>query len=193
MRKIIVSNIMSLDGFYSAPDGNPAVLNMDTVFDDYNLERMLAADTMLIGRGTFELFDGYWPLIEDAPEDPANPALDATNRAISRRYQELRKVVVSDTLVVDASQPWNRTTEVVGRSAVGEWLAAEDGEIVVFGSHILWNSLVADGLVDELHLMIGPAAIGAGVPIFTGPAAFDLADVREFEGSGNVLHRFLTR
>ena len=54
MRQVIVSNIMSLDGYYEGPGRNVMVLNMDEAFDAYNLERIRAAGTVLLGRSSFE-------------------------------------------------------------------------------------------------------------------------------------------
>ncbi|HEV2928344.1 MAG TPA: dihydrofolate reductase family protein, partial [Propionibacteriaceae bacterium] len=95
MRTLIVSNIMSLDGFYEGPGRNMMVLNMDQAFDAYNLERIRSADTVLLGRTSFERFSSYWPGIVTAPADPDNRALDDVNREISRIYNQLPKVVVS--------------------------------------------------------------------------------------------------
>jgi dihydrofolate reductase len=69
-----------------------------------------------------------------------------------------------------------------------------DGEIVVFGSHTMWNGLLAQGLVDELHLTVSPGVLGGGTPIFVGPTAtpvgMQVVEVRPFEGSDNVLLRY---
>ena len=54
MRTVIVSNIVSLDGFYEGPGGDVMALNMDAAFDAYNLERIRAAGTVLLGRRSFE-------------------------------------------------------------------------------------------------------------------------------------------
>ena len=56
MRKLIVCNIMSLDGHYTRPGNNVMVLPMDEAFDTYNAERLRAADTLLLGRTTYEGF-----------------------------------------------------------------------------------------------------------------------------------------
>jgi dihydrofolate reductase len=62
----------------------------------------------------------------------------------------------------------------------------------MFGSHTLWTDLLAKGLVDELHLMIGSAVLGAGTPAFESPppAPFRLIGTRTWDGSGNVLVRY---
>jgi dihydrofolate reductase len=91
MRTVVVSNIVSLDGFYAAADGNPLVLNMDEAFDEYNRERIEAADTVLLGRNSFEGFSAYWPSVANAPADPGNRALSEDNRRISRAYNSVSK------------------------------------------------------------------------------------------------------
>jgi riboflavin biosynthesis pyrimidine reductase len=60
----------------------------------------------------------------------------------------------------------------------------------LFGSRTRWTGLVADGLVDEIHLMISPAALGGGTPLFQTPADLGLLDARRFDGSDNVLLRY---
>ncbi len=170
MRSVTVSNIMSVDGFYEGPGRNMMVLNMDSAFDSYNLERISAAGTVLLGASSFAGFSSYWPGIADAPADPDNRALDETNREISRVYNTLPKVVVSDTYTVPEDNLWRHQTTVVPRDGVRGWLdsarAEEGGDIVVFGSRTMWNGLLAQGLVDELHLMVYPITRGSGPRLF---------------------------
>jgi dihydrofolate reductase len=68
-------------------------------------------------------------------------------------------------------------------------------DILVFGSHTLWNDLLTNDLVDELHLMIGPVVLGAGTPVFDEKPAVSLRliDTRMWDGSGNVLLRYEVR
>lgn len=198
MRKLIVANITTLDGFYAGPDSNPMVLNMDHSFDTYNLQRMRAAGTVLLGRRSFELFSSYWPAVADAAPDPANQAMSETNREFSRRYLDIPKIVISDSLEVPAENPWYGSTEVIRRTDAHDKLRAEKGrdgagDIVIFGSHVLWNWLLAQGLLDEIHLLFGPSAISTGVPLFENPCSLSLIDASSMEGSDNVLHRYAVR
>jgi hypothetical protein len=62
-----------------------------------------------------------------------------------------------------------------------------------FASRIMWNGLLARGLIDELHLMVSPTAIAEGVPIFNVPASLNLMESRRFQNSNNVLLRYSTR
>lgn len=194
MRSVIVCNIMSLDGYYEGPGGNVMVLEMDEQFDAYNLERIRRAGTVLLGRTSYDGFSSYWPGIADAPEDLGNRALSEDNRELSRIYNGLEKVVVSDGGPPSDDNPWRGTTTMVPRDEVASWLAQERerdaGDILVFGSRTMWNGLLEHGLVDEIHLMVGPAALGGGTPIFTGPVRLRLSETRRFERSDNVLLQY---
>jgi hypothetical protein len=92
MRRLIVSNLISLDGYASGPGGDVMALPFDTTFSDYNLELMQAADTLVSGATTYRGFLSYWPPVAD---DPAQPEVE---RAISRRHRELEHLVISDSL-----------------------------------------------------------------------------------------------
>lgn len=199
MRKVVVNNIVSLDGFYADAAGNPLVLEMDGAFDQANLDSITSADIVVLGGTSFDGMSAYWPFIAHAPEPDDDEApeareFDNVNRAISRRYSELPKVVVSDRDAVADDNAWHETTTIVPRADIAAWLNSArhdgDGDILVFASHILWNSMIAEGLVDELHLMISPNALATGVPLFTGPVRLELLDVRRYENSFNVQLRY---
>jgi dihydrofolate reductase len=197
MAAVIVSNIMSVDGFYEGPDRNVMALNMDEAFDAYNLERIRAAGTVLLGRVSFEMFSSYWPGIADAPADPENRAFSDVNRELSRLYNGLPKVVVSDRYEVPDDNPWRDSATVLRRGAVRGWIEAArgrmEGDILVYGSRTMWRGLLEQGLVDEIHLMVGPAALGGGTSMFGMPAELALLESRRFDGSDNVLLRYSVR
>ncbi len=190
MRKLIVCNIISLDGYYSGTGGNVMAMPFDEGFDDYNAERLRAADTLLLGRTSYEGFRDYWPPIADRPD------VRPVEREISRLDNAIEKVVVSDSLTADRTAPWHNNTRIIGRAdapkQVAELKSGPGREILVFGSHKLWNSLLAHGLVDELHLMIGAGVLGDGVPAFTGrpPVSLRLLGTRTWDGSSLVLTRY---
>src|SRR3954468_18614383 len=190
MRKLIVSNIISLDGFYEGPGGNVMALPMDHAFDAYNAERLRAADTLLLGAGTFRLFSGFWPAVAE------NPAASPDQQEISRRDTAIDKLVVSDSLTPEEAGAWRDTSRIVPRAgahaAVAELKRGEGGDILVFGSRTLWHDLVVAGLVDELHLVVGPTLLGTGTPAFPAGLAssLELIETRTFDGSGNVVLRY---
>jgi dihydrofolate reductase len=188
MRKLIVCNIISVDGFYSGPNDDVMVMPFDTPFSDYNAERLRAADTLLLGRRSFEGFKGYWPAIADNPDAPP------VEREISRLNNTIDKVVVSDTLTDADLDPWANTSIIRRADAHDAVAGLKDRagrEILMFGSHTLWNDLLKAGLVDELHLMIGSAFLGDGVPVFEGPrTGLRLLDASVMDGSQLILARY---
>ena len=141
---------------------------MDESFDAYNAERLRAADTLLLGRVSYDGFKGFWPSVADDPN--ATPI----QREISRLNNTIDKVVISDTLTAEETEPWHNT-RIIGRADAHEQLAELKGrvgrDVLVFGSRMLWSDLLANDLVDELHLMIRPVVLGAGTSLFDGQPA----------------------
>jgi len=191
MRKIVVVNITSLDGYYEGPTNGVMDLPMDGAFDAYNLERFTAADAALVGATSYRGFNAYWPTVADHPDvpedEPASRQYDAVNRGISRRWSEVDVVVVSRSLEVSPDAPWAARTTVITPDEVAAFKESGDGESVVFGSRTMWQGLLERGLVDELHLMVGATVLAGGTPLFDAPASLHLKESRRFEDSDNIL------
>jgi dihydrofolate reductase len=183
MRKLIACNAVSLGGYYEGSGKNVMDLfdyrfeayPADESFDAYNAERLRAADTLLLGRTSYEGFKGFWPSVADDPD--ATPL----QREISRLNNAIDKVVVSDGLSPEETEPWHNT-RIIGRANAHEQIAElkrqTGGDILIFGSRTLWNDLLANDLVDEL--------------LFDGqkPVSLRLLDTLTWDGSGNVLARY---
>jgi dihydrofolate reductase len=190
MRKLIVSNLISLDGYASGPGGEVMALPFDTTFSDYNLELMQAADTLVSGATTYRGFVSYWPAVAD---DPSQPEVE---RAISRRHRELEHLVVSNSLTLEETGPWRETTRIVrreeARDAIAQAKQGDGGALVVFGSMTTWNDLLAAGLVDELHMMVGAGVVVDGVPAFAVRPhdPMRLTGARQLGGSNIALLRY---
>jgi len=85
MRKLIVYNILSLDGYYEGPGKDVMALPFDEAFDEYNAERLRAADTLLLGRTSFDGFKSYWPPVADDPKvRPIEREISRLDNAIDR-------------------------------------------------------------------------------------------------------------
>ena len=99
----------------------------------------------------------------------------------------------------EQTEPWHNNTRIIRRADAHEQIAElnrQSGkDILMFGSHILWNDLLANDLVDELHLMIGPVILGDGTPIFDSQpeVSLGLIDMRKWDDSDNILVRYEVR
>lgn len=193
MRKLIVSNLVSLDGQIAGPNGDLSVMPFDETFSARNAELLREADTLLLGRRTYAAFVDYWPPIAD---DKTQPEVE---REISRLNANARKVVVSEILTRGLGA-WADSTEVVhpGKlaSRVAELKAERPGRgkksknIVTFGSATLVQALLKLGLVDELRLQVGANAVGrGGRPLFDAriPGRLTLVEADVPDESQNIV------
>jgi dihydrofolate reductase len=170
--RIVVIEFMSLDGVVQAPGGpnedtdggfahggwsqpffDPEV--MGAAFD----AALAGAEALLFGRRTWQTMAAAWP------QRAGDPFAD--------RMNAIPKYVVTGTLG-DADMTWTNTTRIPGAVAVARIRtlhAAGGGALVVMGSPTLVRTLLREGLVDELQLMIEPVLLGGGKTIFPAEGA----------------------
>lgn len=174
MRRVIVSNMMSLDGFFEGPNCELDWHVLEPDFFEYARQMLDAADTIVFGRKTYEMMAAYWP------KEASDPIAD--------RMNGLPKVVFSSTL---ALTDWTNTRLVATDAAaeLGDLKQQPGRDIVVLGSAELASSLLRAGAVDEYRVIVSPVILGSGKPLFRNfqdRMRLQLAKVRQF-GSGVVM------
>jgi dihydrofolate reductase len=155
--KIVVSQFVTLDGVFEDPGGSEGMERGGWAFryergeegDRFKLDEVMASDALLLGRITYAGFAAAWPSRQD-------------EFGFADKFNGMRKYVVSSTLT---DPEWNNT-QVVTLDEVAGLRDQHEGDILVNGSAQLVRALLERGLVDERGLVVFPAVLGSGRPLF---------------------------
>jgi dihydrofolate reductase len=157
MRKIIVTEFITLDGVIEAPGGNETphphggwqTKYRSEEAGQYKVNEVSGVDALLLGKTTYDVFAGYWPHETGVFADPIN---------------RLPKYVVSKSL---QQSEWNNTHILRDvEKDVAALKQTDGGDILVYGSGMLVKALLHHDLVDELRLMVYPLSVGGGLRLF---------------------------
>jgi dihydrofolate reductase len=183
MRKLVISEFVSLDGVMEDPGGAEGYVHggwtfkhPDPIGMKFKLDEVIAADALLLGRVTYEGFAAAWPDMTD-------------DVGFAEKMNGMPKYVVSGTLEEAA---WNNSTVI--RDDVADAVRAlkdQPGQdILVAGSRTLAQTLIAQGLVDELRLMVFPVILGSGKRLFgatSQPATLTLVASQQLDSGTLIL------
>ena len=184
MGKLVVSEFISVDGVIEDPGGAEGTAQGGWSFrhpapgsEAYKLDELKAGDVLLLGRVTYEAFAAAWPAMEETSGD------------FGPRMNSIPKVVVSTTLT---EATWRNSTIVSGEipAEVSRLKEHYDGDILVYGSATLVDTLRQNGLVDEYRLMIHPVLVGSGKRLFSDgsiPGDLELVESRSVGPDVTVL------
>jgi dihydrofolate reductase len=172
MRKLFVTMWVTLDGYISGPSNDMSWVRVDDAMGQYEGNVVSAADTLLLGRLTYESFAGAWPYV------PANPAASEGEKDYARKLNSMRKIVFSRTL---DKVEWNNSTlrhEISPDDIMA--LKQESGkDMVIYGSASIIQALTAHGLIDEYQILVHPVVLGGGKRLFKDGS--DRTDLRLVE------------
>jgi dihydrofolate reductase len=171
MRDFVAVEFVSVDGVVEAPE------KWTTPYIDEEVGQAMqagmgASDGMLLGRRTYEEFAAYWP-DKTSEDDPYADYINAT-----------QKFVVSTTL---RSVEWRNSTLITGDVAekLTELKQQPGKGLTIIGSPTLMRSLLREGLLDRLNLLLFPLVVGSGKRLFDegiGELPLSLVDSRAFKG-----------
>jgi len=181
MRKLIVFNHVSLDGYFV--DGNGEMrwahaTHQDTEWDAFVSGNASGGGTLVFGRITYELMASFWP----------TPFAMESMPVVAEGMNSLPKLVFSKSL---AQASWNNTTLVKGDPAaeMRNMKQAPGEDMVILGSGSIVAQLAREGLIDEYQIVVNPIVLGKGRTMFDGVKEnlrLKLIKTRAF-GNGNVL------
>ncbi len=174
MRKVIASEFVSLDGVMEDPNWTFQFTSEEGW--KFKFDELSASDALLLGRATYEGFAAAWPHMTEQYGDYAD---------MMNGYP---KYVVSTTL---EEAKWNNST-LIKENVVAEVSRLKQqpgGDILIFGSGVLVNTLMQHDLIDEYRLMLVPVVVGSGKRLFrdgSDTKALRLVETKTF-GSGVVV------
>jgi len=182
MRRVIVSNLVSLDGYLAAPGGDLSWFAVGPEFLAYANGLMQQVSAILFGRVTYEMMRDYW----------SNPVGTHENdQMVVKQMNELPKHVFSRTLKRTPWGKWdNASVSADPVTAVKQLKSAAGGDMVIFGSGGLVSALAPHGLIDEYRMIMNPAILGQGTPMFRGLSArlpLKLVGNQGFDGATVML------
>jgi dihydrofolate reductase len=161
MRKLVVSEFVTLDGVMEAPGretslgdrGGWVFKSANPEMRAYRHSELFESDALLLGRSTYEIFAAAWPTMTD-------------ENGFADRMNSIRKYVATTTLT---RPEWNNTTVIAGNvpDEVARLKAQEGQNILLVGSGTLVRALLPHKLVDEIRLMVFPVLLGAGQRLFS--------------------------
>jgi len=163
MRKLVLFLHSSLDGFVEGPNGAMDIgwVSYDQDLANHAKNILSTADTVMWGRGTYEMMYGYWPTV------PSNPSSTQHELDHAEWIEKTEKVVFSTTL---DNVEWNNA-RLVKENVKEEILSLKrqpGGDMVILGSPRFAHQLMALDLIDEFKITVSPVLIGSGLRLFEG-------------------------
>lgn len=182
MRRVIVSNLVSLDGYIAAADGDLGWFAVGPEFLAYANGLMQEVSAILFGRVTYEMMRDYWT-------DPVGT--HGNDQMVVKQMNELPKHVFSRSLKRTPWGKWdNASVSADPVATVTQLKSQPGGDMVIFGSGGLVSALAPRGLIDEYRMIINPSILGHGIAMFRGfneRIPLKLAGSRTFDGATVML------
>jgi len=189
MRKVVVSVLTSVDGYYTGPDRDLSGMPFEDAFNDHNLALLREAGTLVYGTRWFRENWEHWSAVG------TDPGSGERDREVARIVTTRDVLVIGDSASIASDDPWASSARAVRRADAPDEIArlreGDGGTLLLFGSAPVWNPLLARGLVDELVVLVGAGLMGQGARLYEGPhAGLRLLDAAVLPGSQLVRLRY---
>jgi dihydrofolate reductase len=195
-RRIVMFSWVTADGYFAGPDGN-----LDWVVPNEEQAKAAAEgipkfDTVLFGRRTYELFEGFWrhAVVDDSGTvpDPHHPGRRSSEHgAIAIAFNRMTKLVFSRTLK-DVTWRNSRLLRELDPREIETMKRQSGKDMIVFGSGSIVSQLTQHGLIDEYQFVVCPVLLGDGQPLLSGVSKclrLDLLEAKPLP-SGDVMLRY---
>ncbi|QUL57097.1 dihydrofolate reductase family protein [Paenibacillus tritici] len=163
MRKLVLFLHASLDGFVEGPKGEMDIgwVSYDADLEKHAKEILSTADTVIWGRGTYQMMYNYWPSV------PSNPSASQHELNHAEWIEKATKIVFSTTL---ENVEWNnsRLVKEAAEEEIHNLKQQPGKDMVILGSPRLAHYLMQLDLIDEYKITVSPVLIGSGLPLFQG-------------------------
>lgn len=179
MRKLMVFNMMSLDGFIADGKGDMSWARQhDEEWNSFVAGNASGEGVLMFGRVTYDMMAGYWP----------SPMATQNSPVVAKRMNELEKIVFSRNM---EKVVWQNTTLVKGElvEEVKKLKQQAGAGMVILGSASIVEQLTAAKLIDEYQIAVNPTVLGSGKSMFASlpeKVSLRLKDSRTFR-NGNVF------
>lgn len=187
MRKIVLTEWITLDGFVSGPNNDMSFVGQffDATMGQYESDFLDSGDTVMLGRVTYDSFAGAWPGRE------TDPNTSEEERDYAKRLNAKKKIVFSKSM---EKADWNNSEvwKEIDPEKVKSLKESDGGDILIYGSSSIVQQMTNLGLIDEYQLLVHPIILGDGKPLFKDikeKKTLKLIDSKPFP-SGVVLLKY---
>jgi len=155
MRKVILSMMVSLDGFIEGANKDIGWHVWDEEMNKYMNDFFTTVDTIILGRVAYQLLADFWP----------TPAADTEDPTITHYMNKLPKIVFSGTL---STAEWNNSRLVKDNieEEVLKLKRQPGSDMVIFGGADIASTFIQHNLIDEFRLVVNPVVLGSGNSLF---------------------------
>jgi dihydrofolate reductase len=195
-RRIVMFNWVTADGYFAGSDGNLDWVVPDEEQAKTAAQDILNFDTVLFGRRTYELFEGFWRhAVVDASgtvPDPHHPGRRSSEHgAIALALNRMTKWVFSSTMQ-DVLWRNARLLRALDPREIETMKRQPGKDMIIFGSGSIVSQLTQHGLIDEYQFVVCPTLLGSGQPLLSGVSKrlrLDLLEAKPLP-SGDVMLRY---